>query len=807
MSDWVLATEESGYTRHFDAEALPVRIGGGAGDDLSLAGVEGSVVIGMLDDVFFVQPGRDTRNVRLDGEPLHGSKRLEDGMIVALDSARLTCRMRGKRLTLAIEAQVTAGDTAPPDLDELARMQAAEVEIAPVAFRPLGSGDERPGTRRLSVASMAVGAMFLVLAVLAWFTFTAKSVEFVFDPSVDEMSLPSTLFQFRIGDRYLLRSGKHHLTASLDGYYPVDETIEVGALPDQTVRLNLTKLPGLITFGTEPEVSAEVTVDGKPLGSTPLEDVEIVPGTHRIEFVAERYLSEVRELDVEGGHVEQDLVVGLTPSWAPVQVTSKPDGAEVSVDGKAFGRTPIELELSAGERRIEVGLAGYNTWNDRIMVVADVPQVLPEIALTLADARLSLASVPNDASVSVDNQYRGRTPLSLSLTPGRAHSISVAKPGFEPATRELTLAADSERALSIELVAQYGEVDVQSLPEGAEIWVDDRLAGTTPTRLHLMAVSQQIEVRADGFASEHREITPRPGYPQALMFELEMLDESSGSGYPRSILTSAGQELRLVPAGAFTMGSSRRDAVRRSNEPLRDVELSSSFYLGVHEVTNAEFRALMPEHDSGEFGGLSLNGDDQPVVRVSWEDAAEYMNRLSVADGLQPVYVEASNGLEAFRPLRNGYRFPTEAEWAWASRAAGREAAMIYPWGDDARPPTDRFANVADLSAAEILPTTLVTYNDGFAVTAPVGSFAANAVGIFDLGGNAAEWVQDFYGINVVPSEGVETDPLGPESGRFHVIRGPSWRSATAQDLRLAYRINSADVREDVGFRIARNLE
>lgn len=136
MSEWVLATEESGHTRHYDVEALPVSVGGGNRNDINLAGVSGSVNIGLLDDVFFVQPLSNVQNVRVDGEQLRGSKRLADGSVIALDSARLRCRLNGQRLIVAIDAQVTAGDTAPPDFDEVARAPVAEVAIAPVAFRP-----------------------------------------------------------------------------------------------------------------------------------------------------------------------------------------------------------------------------------------------------------------------------------------------------------------------------------------------------------------------------------------------------------------------------------------------------------------------------------------------------------------------------------------------------------------------------------------------------------------------------------------------------------------------------------------------
>jgi formylglycine-generating enzyme required for sulfatase activity len=159
--------------------------------------------------------------------------------------------------------------------------------------------------------------------------------------------------------------------------------------------------------------------------------------------------------------------------------------------------------------------------------------------------------------------------------------------------------------------------------------------------------------------------------------------------------------------------------------------------------------------------------------------------------------------------LRNGYRLPTEAEWAWAARFAHLEAPLVFPWSADpaAVAPTDRSGNFADVSAAKILATSLYTYNDDYPVTAPVGQFEPNAAGIYDMGGNVEEWVNDFYALDLVSTAAVVEDPLGPTSGGYHVVRGSSWRSATLTDLRIAARGYANAARDDLGFRIARNLQ
>ena len=155
--------------------------------------------------------------------------------------------------------------------------------------------------------------------------------------------------------------------------------------------------------------------------------------------------------------------------------------------------------------------------------------------------------------------------------------------------------------------------------------------------------------------------------------------------------------------------------------------------------------------------------------------------------------------------ITNGYRLPSEAEWVYAARIAGRSDTARYPWGDGF-PPTGKAGNFADAQIADTLANVVTGYNDGYRASAPVGSFSAQAAGFNDLGGNVAEWIHDVYAIPSANGS-TQTDPLGPQSGDNYVIRGASWAQSKIAELRLSRRDYGQAGRDDVGFRLARYAE
>lgn len=279
------------------------------------------------------------------------------------------------------------------------------------------------------------------------------------------------------------------------------------------------------------------------------------------------------------------------------------------------------------------------------------------------------------------------------------------------------------------------------------------------------------------------------------------------SDTPERITNSLGMEFVLVPAGEFIMGSDESpNALARDypqyetqrlveitdESPAHKVRITRAFFLGRHEVTVGEFRRFLeasghiPESEADGTGGYGYNpdydparsargdafegrdpkyswrnpgfpqDDSHPVVNVTWNDAAALCAWLSRTEGVV-------------------YRLPTEAEWEYAARAG---STTRYSSGDDPRSLL-KVANVFDLTAAShwtkwqhhALPG-----HDGFAFTAPVGSFLPNAFGLHDMHGNAWEWTADWHDDRYYADSPVN-DPTGPATGSVKVRRGGSWHT------------------------------
>lgn len=303
-----------------------------------------------------------------------------------------------------------------------------------------------------------------------------------------------------------------------------------------------------------------------------------------------------------------------------------------------------------------------------------------------------------------------------------------------------------------------------------------------------------------------RPLPPSPalaGWPVAAAGAAKLQqDEAARSGVPvrQSIDLGGGVKLDLsfIPAGSFVMGSSDGDA---DEAPASVVRVERPFLIGIHEITNRQFAVFRPEHDSGFVShfnkdhvarGEPANQPDQPVVRVSWNDAVAFCSWLSVRTG-------------------KVFTLPDEGRWEYACRAG---SASPLAWGEVSGD-FSMHANLADVSlnaltirdSPDWIPAA-VRYDDKAVVTTAVGRYAPNPWGLHDMHGNAAEWTMSRYkpypyrageGRNKLSGTGERVVRGGSYYDRPHRARSafrlayPAWQSVHNAGFRVIMELPDPD--------------
>ncbi|MFQ3327985.1 MAG: sulfatase activating formylglycine-generating enzyme [Parasphingorhabdus sp.] len=677
--------------------------------------------------------------------------------------------------------------------------------------QPILAAEFKPLTGAGSKRSLPISSGMLSLIVLAgvgiiimMYLFVARAVVFQTVPPETQISVSG--LSFNIGDNYLLLSGDYDITATADGYYPLIESITVDDAASQDVGVQLLPLPGNLAVISDLE-DIQVTIDDQPAGTVPGTIKAISPGVRKMVFSKYRYFPLQQEIAIEGRDRTQSVDISLRPAWGAMQLTSEPTAAQVYIDDRLVGQTPLSTEVLETGSRLKLVLAGYKTYQQEILVKAGTSVTHPPIKLIVADGLLQLSSTPSGASITVNNEFVGSTPMTLAMAPFKQHRLAFFLEGYLKTTTAATLKPEKTAVLAVDLVPNIGSIALTISPKGARVLVDNHYQGDGDRTLSLTAKPHRLSIEKSGYQTKSLSVTPRPGHEQALSIKLLTLQEAYWASRPPAIQSSVGSPLVLFrPRQSFTMGAPRRQPGRRANEVERRVSLDRPFYLGTREISNAEYRSWKSSHSSSALQGQTLDRDRQPVAGLTWEDAALYCNWLSRREGL-PLFYRMENGVvNGFNWDAHGYRLPTEAEWAWAARVDIDGSSQTLPWVNGLYPPTDVVDNYADRSASRLIPFTIASYNDLTPASAVVGSFKPNGKGLYNMSGNVSEWVNDFY--DVRPNRGEPSaDPTGPITGVAHVIRGASWALGSRTELRLSYRQAGTDKRLDVGFRIARYVD
>ncbi|MBT6114803.1 MAG: PEGA domain-containing protein, partial [Porticoccaceae bacterium] len=617
-------------------------------------------------------------------------------------------------------------------------------------FTPL---EQKPvtGRRGPSPAIIFTTAFTVVAIAIMVFLFAARAIILRLDPAIAEVDLGG--LAFHIGDNYLLLQGEHQLSAEAPGYYPLRKTIQVSGEATQEIDVVLQPLPGnLLVRSTLDDI--QLSIDDQDPVTVPGTISEISRGAHKLEFAKYRYFTLQQEVEIEGLGKTQAIDISLQPAWGQVEFTTVPEGAELFIDQRLIGQTPLSAEVLETGSQLTLKAPGYKTLQQQVRVKAGSKATHPLIEMIVADGTLTINSVPQGASITIDKQFKGTSPMDVAVTPFAKHNIELFLEGYLNTKQSVSVKPEQQRQISVNLTPNIGRVRLNITPADAAILVDGKRLGTGSQTLSLNAKPQSISVEKSGYETQSMTVTPRPGHQQALTIQLLTLQQAYWASRPATIKTSVGGKLKLFqPDEQFMLGAPRRQPGRRANEAERAVRLERPFYLATNETTNGQFKRWKDRHSSTAVKGQTLDMTDQPVAKVSWEDAALFCNWLSRKDGLPEFYTVEEGRINGTNWDAHGYRLPTEAEWAWAAKVNSQSVSQVFPWANELYPPMQVSGNYADQSASGFLSFTLADYNDQYPVSAVVGSFSPNGKGLYDMSGNVAEWVNDYFDIRPNRSE------------------------------------------------------
>ncbi len=244
----------------------------------------------------------------------------------------------------------------------------------------------------------------------------------------------------------------------------------------------------------------------------------------------------------------------------------------------------------------------------------------------------------------------------------------------------------------------------------------------------------------------------------AMLMPAGILAEEPVGGLPEIIEPIAGLKLKWIPAGAFVMGSPHNERGRHMNEKEHKVTISKGFWIGVYEVTQGQWKAIM-NHNPAYF----QKGDNYPVESVTWLQVQIFCDKLNEMTS-------------SSRPEGYVFALPSEAQWEFAARA-GTSSAL-----NNGKNLSDEKYNCDFLNEIG-----WYDYHHKNQSTHPVGMKKPNAWGLYDMHGNVSEWCSDWWG----SYHGEYVDPHGPKKGALRDVRGGSWGNS-AQICRSGYRSSFA---------------
>ena len=485
-----------------------------------------------------------------------------------------------------------------------------------------------------------------------------------------------------------------------------------------TVERNLRPAYGFLKVTSSPENGATVFINNNKVGTTPYSSERLQSGSYNVRVMKEMFsLSEKSFLVKDNETTVANMV--LNPNFATLSLNTDP-ASDIFIDGERVAKGQWNGRLSSGTHLVEARKPSHRNSSLKVNLSNGENKTLtipnPEPIYSMLD----INSQPMGAKILIDGEDFGTTPRVIKNILVGEHTLSLVKQGC--AKLEKTFTLKEKEMLSLNEKLESGRIIIVTTDrEGDEIYVDGTFAGHSPLDVSMGYGRHAVKAIRNGKSVEKSFDVSENGGESSLLLKFSRNQTITVNG--------VSFEMVYVEGGSFDMGAtSEQGSDAYSDEkPVHRVTLSD-YYIGKCEVTQELWEAVMGSNPS------NFKGAQKPVESVSWNDCQEFVSRLNSLTG-------------------RTFRLPTEAEWEYAAR--GGNKSLHYKYSGS--------GNIDDVAWY---------YDNSGSSTHAVGTKTANELGIYDMSGNVSEWCSDWYGDY---SAGAQTNPQGPSSGSYRVLRGGSW--------------------------------
>ncbi len=523
-----------------------------------------------------------------------------------------------------------------------------------------------------------------------------------------------------------IETGVYRLTLKKDGYDYWNKDIEISSESSAEIIANLSPLYG--SFGiTSIPPSAEVYLDGVKQGVTPLKIDLVKKGVRKIEVIKAGYDNWSENVQVIPGGLLA-LSAELKVAMGSVNITSKPDRADIYISGIKHGSTPMVIKIEKGFRKIELKKPGYEIWEQDVQIAEGDIRIISAILKQITGG-LTITSNPVNADVYISGKMMGKTPLVLKEIKFGKTTIKLKKACYASESKNIIIKSTKAAGINFTLKPVCGELSIKSEPLNAKLYIDGVYAGRITGELKkALKGKHKIRIAKEKYLDWTTTFQILPAERKQITARLKPVPPNPGAVWTEPI---TGMEFIWVKEGCYNMGSRSDEPGRKPDEAPSHEVCIDGMWIGKYEVTQGQWKKVIGSNPA--FFGKKT---DYPVESISWANIQIFIKKLN----------EKNKG-------KYNFRLPTEAEWEYACKSGG--TGERFCGGDR----IDRIAWHKKNCNRTIHP---------------VGKKEPNKAGLYDMSGNVSEWVADTYSSDAYKTHS-KKNPTNKAAGPDRVTRGGSW--------------------------------